>query len=347
MKEIWVHLDGWSKEMATTALEGGADALVLPEGFHEKVKALGRIVTVSPDGDMKPGEDVFFEPLRSPQDEARIAKLLEKAPVVVERDEPGDRAGAPFQEPASSRGWEVIPLENLVAGGGRLFVPVSSKEELELAYGILEKGVSGVVIHAQTPGQLRTMLTYAKTTLEKEALQEAVIERIQPSGMGDRVCVDTCSLMEEGEGLLVGNSSGFLFLVQAETKENPYVAPRPFRVNAGPVHAYVRVPDGRTRYLSELQAGDRVTVFRSHGDTREATVGRVKIERRPILLIEAVCNGIRGSILLQNAETIRLTAPNGKARSIVDLKPGDSVLVALEEAGRHFGMKIDETIQEK
>jgi 3-dehydroquinate synthase II len=38
--------------------------------------------------------------------------------------------------------------------------------------------------------------------------------------------------------MLVGNSSAFTFLVNAETESNPYVAPRPFRINAGAVHAY-------------------------------------------------------------------------------------------------------------
>ena len=67
--------------------------------------------------------------------------------------------------------------------------------------------------------------------------------------MGDRVCVDTCTVMGTGEGCLVGNSSQALFLVHAESIENPYVSPRPFRVNAGPVHAYIMAPGGKTRYL--------------------------------------------------------------------------------------------------
>jgi len=51
-------------------------------------------------------------------------------------------------------------------------------------------------------------------------------------------------------------SRGLVF-VHAETAESPYVASRPFRVNAGAVHAYVRTPDGGTKYLSELQAATR------------------------------------------------------------------------------------------
>jgi 3-dehydroquinate synthase II len=76
-------------------------------------------------------------------------------------------------------------------------------------------------------------------------------------------------------------------------------------------------------------------------------VGRAKVERRPLVLVEAEGNGQPFSIILQNAETIRLTAPSGEAVSLVDLKEGDEVLVCREEAGRHFGVKIDETIVEK
>lgn len=339
MKEAWVHLEEWSKEMVTTALEGGANALVIPPGWQEKIKALGRITTVGEDGDLKPGKDVFFERLFSPEDETRIAGLLHHGTVVLEK--------SPESGLSDARGWEVIPLENLVAHGGRLLVPVHSLEEVDLALGILEKGVTGLVIHAHGPWELKVLLNRVKALSEKADLQIAAIESIRPVGIGDRVCVDTCTLMKEGEGLLVGNSSAFLFLVQAETKLNPYVAPRPFRVNAGPVHAYVRSAGGRTRYLSELKAGDPVLIVRAQGSTQTAAVGRVKIERRPLLLIEAVCEGAKGSILLQNAETIRLTNPSGEAVSVVELKAGDSILVAVEQAGRHFGMKVDETIVEK
>ena len=153
--------------------------------------------------------------------------------------------------------------------------------------------------------------------------------------------------MHEGQGALVGNSAGFLFLVQAETRENPYVAPRPFRINAGAVHAYIRAPEGRTRYLSELQAGDRVLVVDASGNTVEAVVGRSKIERRPLLLVEAETPSGRGGIVLQNAETICLTSPDGEAVSVGALEPGTRVLVAEEAAARHFGMAVDESIMEK
>jgi 3-dehydroquinate synthase II len=165
--------------------------------------------------------------------------------------------------------------------------------------------------------------------------------------MGDRVCVDTCTNMGIGEGMLIGNSSSGMFLVHSESPENPYVEPRPFRVNAGPVHAYVSVPGGKTRYLSELKAGDEISIINYQGKSMRAVVGRIKVERRPLMLIEAETGGKIISTILQNAETIRLTQPDGTPLSVVELKKGSEVLVYLEDAGRHFGIKIMETIVEK
>lgn len=53
------------------------------------------------------------------------------------------------------------------------------------------------------------------------------------------------------------------------------------------MHAYVAVPGGKTSYLSELKAGKEVVVVDQNGMQRTAIVGRVKIETRPLILIEA------------------------------------------------------------
>lgn len=52
-----------------------------------------------------------------------------------------------------------------------------------------------------------------------------------------RVCVDLCSNMVPGEGMLVGSFARALFLVHSECAESTYINSRPFRVNAGPVRA--------------------------------------------------------------------------------------------------------------
>jgi len=330
MKQVWVKAIPWQKKLVTTAIEGGADAVVVEEGKTEAVKALGRIKTVAPDGDLKPDKDVIFHEIKSKEDEERVLKLTKDHIVVI-----------------TAADWKIIPLENLVAQTSNLFAEAHTLEEAQTFLGVLERGVDGVVVATKDINEVKKILDLVKRWTEKISLQTGKVTTIKPLGMGYRVCVDTCDLMEIGEGMLVGNSSGALFLVHAENVENPYVSPRPFRVNAGPVHAYIRTTGGKTKYLSELKAGDEVLLVNHKGETRPGVVGRVKVERRPLLLVEAEVGGKKVTTILQNAETIRLTTPKGQPISVVQLKPGDEVVLAIEEAGRHFGHKVEETIMEK
>jgi len=170
---------------------------------------------------------------------------------------------------------------------------------------------------------------------------------IKQIGTGARVCVDTCDLMKPGEGILVGCQSSGFFLVEAEVHENPHVEPRPFRVNAGPASLYILSSLSRTKYLSELKAGDEVLIVNRKGHTRSTNVGRVKIEWRPLIFIEAEHEGKRIKTIVQNAETIRLVTSSG-SKSVAELKPGDEVLAHVIEGGRHFGTLVkEETVIER
>jgi 3-dehydroquinate synthase II len=330
VKKIWVKVIPWKMEVAQTALECGADALWTPPGMGQEARRMGIIPTVSEDGDLQLGRDVVVKEIREKKDEEEILALSLSKKVVV-------RGGD----------WMIIPLENLLSRTKNLFVEIHDLKEGQTAFGILEKGVDGVVIDNPDPNAVRQMIHALKGGSEKIDLSKAKIRRIEPLGMGDRVCVDTCSSMALGEGMLIGNSSQALFLVHSESVENPFVNTRPFRVNAGPVHAYIRLANGETQYLSEVKSGDQVLVVNFEGTSYPAVVGRAKVERRPLVLIEAEEKGQPFSVILQNAETIRLTTPAGEGVSLVDLKEGDEVLVYREKAGRHFGVKIDETIVER
>ncbi|MDP2647402.1 MAG: 3-dehydroquinate synthase II [Desulfobacterales bacterium] len=330
MRKIWVQVDPWDKQLVTAALEGGADGIMVPEGYSKKVKELGKILTISKDGDLRPGEDVVFFTIKSSADEDEIVKLSRDKQVVIQTSD-----------------WTIIPLENLIAKGADVIAQVKGYPEAQTVFGILEKGVSHILFQAAGVHELTKALSALRATEDKILLEVAEIIETAPVGMGDRVCVDTCTCMGIGQGMLVGNSSSALFLVHAESVSNPYVAPRPFRVNAGPVHAYTRVPGGKTRYLSELSSGDPVLVVSFNGNTSVGVVGRLKIEKRPLMLIKASVGDRRISAIVQNAETIRLTDPKGNPLSVVNLSCGDKVLVAVEKSGRHFGHRIDETITEK
>ena len=103
-----------------------------------------------------------------------------------------------------------------------------------------------------------------------------------------------------------------------------------------------------TRYLQEFKAGDEVILVTREGKTRTANVGRIKIEIRPLILIEAEANGKTIKTILQNAETIRVVTPVS-SKPVTDLKLGDDVIVHLAaRGGRHFGISVpDETVIEK
>ncbi len=330
-RQFWVNARPYKKKVVTTALESGADAVMVPRGQSRKVRNLGLIKTVSPDGDLKLGEDVVEVTISSEKDEAKALKVPAEKLLLIKTSD-----------------WKVIPLENLVAKRGRgLLAWVSSAEEAKVALKIMERGVDGVVLDTSDLSEIKRTAAAIREQGEQLHLIQATIMSVRPLGMGDRVCVDTITNMKPGQGMLVGNSSSGMFLVHAENVETPYCATRAFRVNAGAVHAYLRVPGGKTSYLADLSIGDQVLIIDHKGRSEVGFVGRAKVEKRPMMLVEAAYKDKPLSLVMQNAETIRLTRPGGEPISITHLKAGDRVLSYLEEAGRHFGVKIEETIVEK
>ncbi|CCQ33240.1 3-dehydroquinate synthase II [Halorhabdus tiamatea] len=247
--------------------------------------------------------------------------------------------------------WQIIPLENLIARVGEeteLIAGVQTAEDARTAYETLEIGADAVLLDTDNPDEIRETCE-VRDAVGRETLdmEYAEITAIEQTGSADRVCVDTGSIMDHDEGMLVGSMARGLFFVHAETAESPYVASRPFRVNAGAVHAYARTPGGETTYLSELSSGDEVQVVDRDGNTREALVGRVKIEKRPMFRLQAETeSGDRIETLLQNAETIKVATPEGRI-AVTDLEVGDEVLVYHEDTARHFGEAVEESIIEK
>ena len=247
--------------------------------------------------------------------------------------------------------WQIIPLENLIATIGDetdLIAGATSAEEARTAFETLELGADGVLLDTDDPGEIRNAVA-VRDDVERETLdlEWATVVAIEPTGSADRVCVDTGSIMDDDEGMLVGSLSRGLFFVHAETAESPYVASRPFRVNAGAVHAYIRNPDGGTNYLGELQSGDEVQIVDTAGSTREAIVGRAKIEKRPMFRVVAETeSGDVVETLLQNAETIKVHTGEGRV-AVTDLEEGDEILIYYEDTARHFGEAVEESIIER
>lgn len=322
--KIYLKSIPFEKQAVTMALESGVDGLFVEAGQRDTVNQLGRTVVLT-------AADLTLLSLQGKESEVLAAEALKKGGTVL-----------------LEQGWEIIPVENLLAlESGELGLEVATLEEARLASTILERGVDFLLVLPEARSELRTIVQELRFAQAPEHLEAAEIVRIETVGLGHRVCVDTCSLLDRGQGLLVGNASEFMFLVHGETEANPYVAARPFRVNAGPVHAYVLKGGGRTSYLEELRAGDEVLIVDYQGQTRLVTVGRIKIEIRPLLKLTARTAQSEGEIFVQNAETIRLVQPNGAPISVVDLERGSEILCRTDQAGRHFGMRISESITER
>jgi 3-dehydroquinate synthase II len=322
-KSFWVRADAagsWEerKPVVMAAAEAAADLVVVREEDIQParkmgIKALGvvgggpevpeDVVRVNPDptrGDQAPGDAALID-IKSGADQETAMRLAESYPTIV----------------VDCRDWRVIPLENLVAAcqriGAKLLAVVKGPEDAAIALGVLQKGADGILLDPRGPGDVQETAPLVGGERRALPLVEAEIRSLTPVGMGDRACVDTCSMLERGEGMLIGSQADGLVLVHGETIESEYVESRPFRVNAGAVHSYVLHIDDKTRYLSDLRAGDPALVVGASGTTRVVAIGRVKIETRPLLMVELDYDGNHFKVILQDAETIRLVTPGGEA----------------------------------
>ncbi|MFH1546262.1 MAG: 3-dehydroquinate synthase II [Patescibacteria group bacterium] len=330
-KLFWVSVPKWNKNLITAALESGADALVLPKGFSRKAKELGLIQTIASDGDLKPGKDVKEFTITSKEVENDVVAAGEKVWKIIR-----------------NKDWSIIPLENLISKTTKIIQTVPNSARAKFALTTMEVGSDGILLETSKPAEIvATGKIVREANNEKLQLVRAKIESTEAVGVADRVCVDTAAILAPGQGILAGDSSSAMFLVFNENVASPYCDPRPFRVNVGAVHAYVRLPENKTGYLNEVCSGSQILICDEKGNTFPLAVGRAKIEKRPMLLVRGKIGTKTISLVMQNAETIRLTRPNGKPVSITKLKKGDEVLAFTEDAGRHFGVKVKETIMER
>lgn len=328
MKKVYIEIREWDKSLVTEAIENGADGFFTDsQQIMDDIKQLAKVDVYMIDN--LPANIRFFK-IDSKEKEEEAAAINKDVELIIETSD-----------------WTIIPYENLIAVRENIFAAVSSVVDAVEAAGILEIGVTGVYARDCDSDVKLDILKAIKTSKSAMELSVGEIISVEKLNIGDRVCIDTISHMKNGEGMLVGDYSNGMILVNSESVDNPYVASRPFRVNAGAVHCYVMTPGNRTKYLSDLRSGDEVLIVNSKGECFTSVIGRIKQEKRPMLRVLIKGNIKNFSAVLQNAETIRVVTHDGNSKSVVDLKAGDKVMIFEEEGGRHFGHKITETIDEK
>jgi len=259
--------------------------------------------------------------------------------------------------------WSMIPIENVVAACDQTPTRIAAEiiEPLQ-AHGAgfaLEIGVDALVCSENELEASLIVKSLRNSTGEIQdesinenhdtlSLSEVKITSIESGHTGDRVCIDLTSLLEVGEGLLIGSTARSLALIHGETIESTYVPKRPFRVNAGSVEAYTLMADGSTKYLSELISGDKILVVSMQGITRICTIGRLKIETRPFILLRySDEKHNQAHVLLQQAETVRVLDENGAACSVTELSIGDVIIAYNTNQTRHIGVSVSASSVER
>ncbi|MEM2093824.1 MAG: 3-dehydroquinate synthase II [Candidatus Bathyarchaeia archaeon] len=355
MRDFWVAVDETlseeqKKSILQTAIASGSHVAVCSIEDVDLVRGIGLKAASTSEGDILILEEPNLEKLADhrKESEAICVRLTVRSREDEEKAVKAAEAGTDFLI-VNCPDWKVIPIENLIAklkGKTKLLAEVSSPSEARVALMTLELGVDGILLRTKASSEIEeTAKVLVNFTPKDERMRipliPARVTGTKQLGLGHRVCVDTCDILAPDEGMLVGCQSSGLFLVQAEVSENPHVEPRPFRVNAGPVSLYILVPGNKTRYLSELRAGEEVLVVNRNGWPRPVVVARAKIERRPFVLVEVEVEGVQLKTVVQNAETIRLMTPNG-SKPVTELEAGDEVLVHHQIGGRHFGALVSE-----
>jgi hypothetical protein len=87
-----------------------------------------------------------------------------------------------------------------------LYAVANSASDSQIYLEALGKGTDGVVLHTDDPAQIYALKEYLRGRREAKMgvrMVKAMVTQVEPVGLGDRVCVDLCNLLQPGEGLLV------------------------------------------------------------------------------------------------------------------------------------------------
>src|SRR3990172_1789095 len=180
------------RSVVAAALEAGFDEIVL-ERPDVDLQRLGRFSPIL----LKDGRFRF--------DDEEIGRL---ATIREGKDERAVRAlrGSTKHVVVRTEDWKIIPLENLIAhfqgSGTRLLVETHDAAEAKLFFETMEVGVDGILLTPASPNEVRAVRAILDAQATALPLVRGKGTGIRPLGLGGRVCIDTCSLLRMGEGML-------------------------------------------------------------------------------------------------------------------------------------------------
>ena len=205
-KLLWVRADipesyDQRKKIISSALEDGYTTMLIREE-DKGLRRLGRYDALT-----LRGTDIFRE-------EEKVGAILRIGSASDLKKASAYKDKVQFLL-IDARDWKVIPLENLIAefrgSQTKLLATASTVEEAKLFSETMECGADGIVIVPKDGESVESFSSLRTVNSPKIALTAVPITKIGALTIGDRVCVDTCSMMSVGEGMLVGSQSSCLF----------------------------------------------------------------------------------------------------------------------------------------
>jgi 3-dehydroquinate synthase II len=181
-----------------------------------------------------------------------------------------------------------------------------------------------------------------QTEAEKAYIEVIEIKEI---GEGMRVCIDFVDILDQQDGLYIGNTGHGYLKILSENRHSENYPPRPFRINCGSFHQYLYQKE-KTHYLHEITPGEQILVTGGHRE-RSLPVGRVKIEKRPLVRVTCKTEENMISATLQKSSSVYVMEEARGEISLLDLNIGDRLEWIQDTPGRHLGEVIDEVIIEK
>ena len=316
-KELWIRADGtdsWEerKELVKTALESGAQAVLVNAGEEKLVRELGKIKVVSEGEDSDifltkdiekvENSDAFYCEIKSKEDERLIAEAGKTADYVI----------------INAKDWKVIPLENLIAelkGKCSILAEAGTENEARLALETLEMGTDGVLVSADFREIKKIKNLIDSLSAERLSLSAVKVTDIKALGEQDSLSIDTCSILNLGEGLLADN-----FLVHSDTEKIPWMEPTPFRINLA-ANSKIKTPGG-IKPVSELNPGDEILSANFEGRTRRLVVNEIILSKKKMLKVSA------DNSELTLPDDSALVGRKGKKIPAGKLKPGDEISIS-------------------
>ena len=85
----------------------------------------------------------------------------------------------------------------------KIYTTANSVDEVRTMFSVLELGTDGVIFTTNDENQVSKLGSFLENV--NFPLQSSRIVEIKDVGPGERVCIDTASMLKTGEGLLVGS----------------------------------------------------------------------------------------------------------------------------------------------